>query len=45
MTYKASPIRRSRRGPAEIQQLKDLMIAALREIQPGTVRQLFYRLV
>ena len=43
--YKASPIRRSRRGPVEIQQLKDLMIAALREIQPGTVRQLFYRLV
>lgn len=44
-TYKARPIKRTRRTRAEIEALKDAMYRIVEEDRPMTVRQVFYRMV
>lgn len=44
-SYGACPIKRARRSKAEITTLCDAMIELLRDDNPMTVRQLFYRMV
>jgi hypothetical protein len=45
MTYRPSPIKRSRRTRAEIDVIRDAIYSVLAEDYPMTVRQVFYRLV
>lgn len=45
MVYAASPIKRQRRTKADIARIREAMVALLREDNPMTVRQVFYRLV
>jgi hypothetical protein len=43
--YRTRPIKRPRRTQAAIRELRDLLLEVVREDQPMTVRQVFYRLV
>ena len=43
--YGASPVKHVRRTKREIAELRDLLERVLRQYQPMTVRQVFYRLV
>ena len=45
MANRTSPIRRSRRSPADIAKLRETIAAVVEEVQPATVRQVFYQLV
>ncbi len=43
--YRTSPTRRDRRTKADIAELREILERVLRQYQPMTVRQVFYRLV